>query len=807
MKTKSKTRGYIIRSAAYAVFAIQFVVVISVYAQVPQIIGDENIDYCSVNEQFDPASDSWSTSAPIPLPPRINFPAVEVNGRIYVFGGQKPTPVHSLNTSGEDVGLHSVLEYDPIADVWTPKADMPTARSDVAAAVIDGKVYVVGGDLPPHGDVYYLTLEVYDPSSNTWDTTKAPMLYPCLGAAVGVIDGILYVAGGTGFSPSQVYPNILQAYDPATDTWTRKSDMPTARANAGGAVVNNLFYVIGGQGDGAALTTVEAYDPVADSWSPKTPMNTARSYYGAPQVLNGEIYVAGGFTNNSTEIGTSTDSVESYDPASDSWSAHTPLLTARQSSAVGSANGHLYVIGGSLPGAAVQGHQFLYQVVATNQPMSYLGGFYYGLVPGINFDDTTGLYYGIVSTNLPENGALNDALVFRAENAEGDSPFVLVRCRVYNPPPGPVIISNTTATGRINQPFSFQLLSENSSVDTRYSVGNLPPGLSVDRVTGLISGTPTTAGNFVSPAIVTDGTGKGVSYLQLTITDDPDLPVITSSGTAIVSPGVFFSYTITADAAGDCSYIGTDGVEDGALPSGLTFDPSTCTISGTYTPPRSIANRAVARIATSNDASTGTLLGTCQLVLHNANGTGTAPLNFEVQPTPSPTPTPTLTPTPTPTPPPTVRVTVQTNPAGLTFSVDGTTYGSAQRFTWASGSSHTIATTSPQSGGTAVQYVWKKWSDHGAISHTVAPTTNTTYTAKFKTQYFLTMTSGTGGRVSPTSGWKNSGATVSISGTPANGYSFNTWTGSGTGSYSGPNNPASITMGGAITEAATFTHN
>src|SRR5438874_3353473 len=50
MKTNSKTRGYIIRSAAYAVFAIQFVVVISVHAQVPQIIGDENIDFCSINE-------------------------------------------------------------------------------------------------------------------------------------------------------------------------------------------------------------------------------------------------------------------------------------------------------------------------------------------------------------------------------------------------------------------------------------------------------------------------------------------------------------------------------------------------------------------------------------------------------------------------------------------------------------------------------------------------------------------------------------------------------------------------------------
>ncbi len=156
---------------------------------------------------------------------------------------------------------------------------------------------------------------------------------------------------------------------------------------------------------------------------------------------------------------------------------------------------------------------------------------------------------------------------------------------------------------------------------------------------------------------------------------------------------------------------------------------------------------------------------------------------------------------------PPIRVTLQTNPAGLTFTVDGTTYTAAQRLAWAPGSSHTIATTSPQSGGTSVQYVWTKWSDNGAISHTVAPTTNTTYTAAFRTQYFLTMTHGTGGRVSPSSGWKNSGAAVSISATPANGYSFSNWTGTGSGSYSGPNNPASITMAGPITETATFTHN
>jgi hypothetical protein len=157
--------------------------------------------------------------------------------------------------------------------------------------------------------------------------------------------------------------------------------------------------------------------------------------------------------------------------------------------------------------------------------------------------------------------------------------------------------------------------------------------------------------------------------------------------------------------------------------------------------------------------------------------------------------------------PTTVQVTVQTTPAGLAFAVDGTTYSSTQTFSWASGSSHTIATTSPQSGGTGVRNVWTRWSDNGAISHTVAPTTNATYTANFRKQYYLTMTHGTGGTVSPTSGWRNSGSAVSISAVPAAGYHFTNWTGSGTGSYSGTNNPASITMRGPIMERATFTHN
>jgi len=102
------------------------------------------------------------------------------------------------------------------------------------------------------------------------------------------------------------------------------------------------------------------------------------------------------------------------------------------------------------------------------------------------------------------------------------------------------------------------------------------------------------------------------------------------------------------------------------------------------------------------------------------------------------------------------QVTVQTNPTGHTFSVDGTDYSSHRRFPGAQFKPH-IATTSPQNGAAGVRYVWTNWSAGGAISHTVAPTTNKTYTANFNTQYFPTMSHRIGESVSPTSGWRASG--------------------------------------------------
>jgi Divergent InlB B-repeat domain/Secretion system C-terminal sorting domain len=156
---------------------------------------------------------------------------------------------------------------------------------------------------------------------------------------------------------------------------------------------------------------------------------------------------------------------------------------------------------------------------------------------------------------------------------------------------------------------------------------------------------------------------------------------------------------------------------------------------------------------------------------------------------------------------PLISVTVGTNPNERTFTVDGQTYTSTQQLSWMPGTLHTIGTTTPQDGTAGTQYVFNNWSDGGALIHTVTPTSNITFTANFDTEYFLTMTAGTNGTVNPPSGWRTSGSVVEVTANANSGYYFGEWIGSGSGSYTGTNNPAQVTMNEPIEEIANFSQN
>jgi hypothetical protein len=151
-----------------------------------------------------------------------------------------------------------------------------------------------------------------------------------------------------------------------------------------------------------------------------------------------------------------------------------------------------------------------------------------------------------------------------------------------------------------------------------------------------------------------------------------------------------------------------------------------------------------------------------------------------------------------------VTVFVSCNPSGRSFAVDGVTYTASQQFTWPAGSAHTVDATSPQAGTPDTRYVFSRWSDSGAASHSVTPVANTNLTATYKTQYTLTTAAGTGGAVSPAGGWHDAGTVVTVTATPDSGYSFQRWTGSGSGSYTGSANPRNVSINGPVTQQAVF---
>ena len=124
---------------------------------------------------------------------------------------------------------------------------------------------------------------------------------------------------------------------------------------------------------------------------------------------------------------------------------------------------------------------------------------------------------------------------------------------------------------------------------------------------------------------------------------------------------------------------------------------------------------------------------------------------------------------------------------------------------WTAGTTHTIATTSPQT-APGTQYAFQNWSDRGAISHqVVAPATATTYTASFAVAYQLTLgvTPSGSGRVSPASGtFYPAGTVVSISADANRGYLFE----HRTGSVSSANSASTtVTMSAPETAIADFT--
>jgi len=225
----------------------------------------------NVNEIYDPIQDTWSTGAPA-LTARYRHSTAVVGNKIYVISGR----------DGQDNVITTTEIFDTSSGTWTFGPALPEIgqTSDGYAYSSGSVLYYTGGYFQNYtSSPYVLSLDTSS-GSQTW-TLESNQLRTARGDhAISVVDGIPYLFGG--FNSDQGFCQPLQSTEAYENGWIAKSDMKTARGDAAEALVTvdgkTRFFVVGGETVIPGCTgplpilEVESYDPASDTWTLETPL-------------------------------------------------------------------------------------------------------------------------------------------------------------------------------------------------------------------------------------------------------------------------------------------------------------------------------------------------------------------------------------------------------------------------------------------------------------------------------------------------------------------------------------------------------
>ena len=205
-------------------------------------------------------NDSWRMGPELPFPTNHGAASV-VDGVIYLIGGGTGS-----SRSPGGVGLRdTVYALNPSVGKWESKSPMPTIRRALASAVLDGKIYVAGGQPAQEND-----FAVYDPANDSWETLPG-LPSKTNHMIAGAMNGKIHVFGGRreGTHESELIADN-QIYDPATRKWELGPPLPEPRSGNNGVLAYGCFHVWGGEGGGEAHDQMfadhDVYDPVKRAW-------------------------------------------------------------------------------------------------------------------------------------------------------------------------------------------------------------------------------------------------------------------------------------------------------------------------------------------------------------------------------------------------------------------------------------------------------------------------------------------------------------------------------------------------------------
>ena len=232
-------------------------------------------------EVYDTSTNTWRRLAPLPEAAH-HLAMTAASGRIYVSGGYGNMLFRP--------DRKSAWVYEHKTDVWQPIADMPGMRAAHKMVTLEGKIYAVGGvGSDP------TALWVYDPETDRWDTSRAPL--PTAREHLSAVAAArkLYVIAGRWRGRGNLI--VVEAYDPATDQRTSMADLPAPRGGHTAATIGERIHVTGGEdrASGDTFSDHWAYDHATDRWTTEPPMPTAR--HGLDSAAHGQRwYVVGGGT-------------------------------------------------------------------------------------------------------------------------------------------------------------------------------------------------------------------------------------------------------------------------------------------------------------------------------------------------------------------------------------------------------------------------------------------------------------------------------------------------------------------------------
>ena len=254
-----------------------------------------------------------------------------------------------LASQGFFSGAQSDLDQPviPVEEGWQQKADLITPRKGLAVTSYDGEIFTFAGET---SNGITDAAERYDPAADQWLVLEAKPT-PVTDVAAAVIGGRIYIPGG--LTPSGEVSEALEIYSPIEDNWQQGADLPLGISAYALAAYEGNLYLFGGWDGENYLDSVYQYDPALDQWSQKTPMSSQRGYAGAA-ISGGKIYVLGGYDGRD-----SLSSMEIYIPELDGtevdpWSLGPALPASRYQMGVAGLGNMIHVVGGEIGAGGAQ---------------------------------------------------------------------------------------------------------------------------------------------------------------------------------------------------------------------------------------------------------------------------------------------------------------------------------------------------------------------------------------------------------------------------------------------------------------------